>query len=102
MDELLGTLAMFGLIVGVVGVDHLLRSWAKGYKRKQEALREADHLRQQAEDDQVLAYMAFCQQQDLLAREARMAAARKLASPSFQDYDLKKCKEEVLGLPMPS
>ncbi|MBP2623948.1 hypothetical protein [Streptococcus oricebi] len=81
IEDPIGTLIFFGGLFLLV----LLYGFLKALLLHRRARRKA---RQRREDDLVLAYLAWVQEQEQEARRARIAQARKQATPSFQDFDL--------------
>ena len=102
MQGIIDSSTVFALVLlGAMGTTKALHVWAKAYRRKRDARLEAERLRQMEEDDAYIAYMQAWVENEIYIRNQRMAEARKKSSPSLQDYDLAKCKQEQLALPMP-
>ena len=79
VENPLGAALILLLIIGY----RIIKYFAKQYKNRRLK-------RQQAQDDLLLAYIAWLKEQDLLARQEYMAQARKQSTPSFQDFNFKK------------
>lgn len=74
IENPLGAVLLVLLLITFAGLKRLMLR----YKQHQRA-------RQEAEDDLLIAYITWLQEQDLRARQEQMAQARKHSTPSFQN-----------------
>ena len=87
LENPIGTILIFLGFLLLAGVYQFLKILVQIYKARRKA-------RQRKEDDMILAYLAWLQEQDLQMRQERMAQARKQSTPSFQDFDLSSLSQK--------